>query len=838
MKTILSIVLILALIGCATNREINEGERLIASGQPEAGLAMLEQAAHANSSTDTLAYTTWVTQREIVLRGYIRDGDTLRAQGALDDAELSYQRALNVDPSSAAALGGIRAIARERRHFALAQQAQEEFEHGDLVAAERDARLVLAESSNNSIAKSVMKRINEKSAEIKTAPPLLTAALKKSMTLEFRDAPLRSIFEVIARTSNINFVFDHDVRQDLRATIFMRDSNLDEIIRTLLVTNQLDRKILNENSILIYPNTPAKQKEYQEQVVRSFYLANADAKQTATMIRALLKTRDMYVDEKLNLLVIKDTPEAVRVAEELVATQDLGESEVVLEVEVLEVASSLMENFGLRFPDRINFGVLSSSTSSGDGSTSTGGDIALKPRNWEYFVANPALILNLQRTDGGVNLLANPRIRVKNREKARIHIGEKVPVITTTSTANVGVSSSVSYLETGLKLDVEPNIYLENEVSIKVQLEVSNILEQLNISGTLAYRLGTRNAATTLRLHDGETEVLAGLINDEDRRSANKVPYLSDLPILGRLFRNDSDSRIKTEIVLLITPHIVRNLSRPTIVAAQFSAGTDAAPGALPMRLTNAAPGAFNMSSRSGSGNPPVQSAATAAANESVGEGPTLTVDGPAQASLGEEFSLSFGLPARNQGANANVQLSYDPTVLAVVGGARGEAGSALLSVNAPTIAGGPPSMAQARFRVIAKAPTNTQIGIELSNARDSQGHPISIQAPGAHSLSIIGSRGTTIYTPVSPILVPTPKPAAEPGASAPPRKPQDFVEPIDIPGATNTEPKPEASVPPSTPEDFAEPVDIPGVTNTPSGSVPPSSTEPEVPATGGDTAP
>jgi general secretion pathway protein D len=172
-------------------------------------------------------------------------------------------------------------------------------------------------------------------------------------------------------------------------------------------------------------------------------------------------------------------------------------------------------------------------------------------------------VVNLLATDSDNRLLANPKVRVKNREKAKVHIGQKVPVITTTSTANVGVSSSVSYLDTGLKLDVEPNIYLRDEVAIKVGLEVSNITQTLNISGTVAYQLGTRNAATVLQIKNGETAILAGLIQDDDRVNAQKVPGLGDIPIVGRLFRNQSDDREKTEIILLITPRIVRTINWP-----------------------------------------------------------------------------------------------------------------------------------------------------------------------------------------------------------------------------------------------------------------------------------
>ena len=199
-------------------------------------------------------------------------------------------------------------------------------------------------------------------------------------------------------------------------------------------------------------------------------------------------------------------------------------------------------------------------------------------------ISNPAL--NLRKEDSDTNLLANPRIRVRNREKAKIHIGEKVPVITTTSTANVGIAESVSYLDVGLKLDVEPNIYLENEVAIKVGLEVSNIVREIkSSSGTLTYQVGTRNASTSLRLKDGETQALAGLISDEDRSSANKIPGLGEIPLLGRLFSSHRDERSKTEIILLITPHIVRNLVRPGSDILEFTSGTDTTTGAAPLTL-------------------------------------------------------------------------------------------------------------------------------------------------------------------------------------------------------------------------------------------------------------
>jgi general secretion pathway protein D len=349
------------------------------------------------------------------------------------------------------------------------------------------------------------------------------------------------------------------------------------------VTNQLAKKVVDDRTILVYPNTPAKRRDYQDLVVKSFYVANADVKQTANLIRAILKTRDLYVDERLGLLVMRDTPEAVRMAEKLVASQDLAEPEVVLDVEVLEVGRNKLQQIGINWPNQITL------TPAGAGNPATPGVLTLEeaknlsPTQVQMTVTNPFIALNLQQADGQTNVLANPRIRVRNHEKAKIHIGDRVPVLTTTAASSGSfVSQSVSYLDIGLKLQVEPQITLDNETAIKVSLEVSNIVKEVtDASGnTLAYQIGTRNADTVLRLKDGETQILAGLISDEDRRLAAQVPGVSDLPVLGRLFSSQGVTANKSEIVLLMTPHIVRSLERPEARTTEFRSGTESEVGA------------------------------------------------------------------------------------------------------------------------------------------------------------------------------------------------------------------------------------------------------------------
>jgi general secretion pathway protein D len=271
----------------------------------------------------------------------------------------------------------------------------------------------------------------------------------------------------------------------------------------------------------------------------------------------------------------------VRLAEKLVALQDVAEPEVMLDVEILEVKRSKMTDIGITYPTNLTAGVLST-----PGAYSALTLDALRHLSSAGITVSPNPAINFQQNDGIVNLLANPRIRVKSREKAKVQIGDRVPIVTANiSTTAATVSDSVQYLDVGLKLEVEPVVTLDDHVAIKVALEVGTIGTQTTTkNGSVVYQIGTRNASTLLRLKDGETQVLAGLINDEDRRNASKLPGLGDIPLLGRLFSDHSDSHTKTEIVLAITPHVINNLQRPGADVLEMWSGTetsisDSAPG-------------------------------------------------------------------------------------------------------------------------------------------------------------------------------------------------------------------------------------------------------------------
>ena len=573
--------------GCATDRTFQTGKLMIENGRMEEGLQQVNAAAKQNpQNIEYRAY--YVRNRDSYISQLLTQGDKQRPLGKPEDAEPFYKRVLALDAGNTRAQAGMTAVTMDLRHRATVAEAKQQLDAGNTDVAQALLRAVLMENPGQREARALMRSIDDQRAKTATTGAVLKSSLRKPVTLEFRDAFLKNVFEVLSRSSGINFVFDRDVRPDLKTTIFVRNTTIEEAVRFLLTTNQLEMKVMNESTILVYPNLPNKLKDYQELTVKSFYLANADVKQTLNLIKTVVKTRDVFIDERLNMLTMRDTPEAIRMAEKLIAAQDLAEPEVMLELEVLEVGRNRLTELGIRYPSQLSVGVQGAR---GAGTATLGETKGSWDNITRINITDPAVILNLQKQDGDTNLLANPRIRVKNREKAKIHIGDKLPVITTTSTANVGVSESVTYLDVGLKLDVEPNVFLEDEVGIKVGLEVSSIVQQITTrSGTLVYRLGTRNTSTSLRLKNGETQVLAGLLQDEERNTADKVPGLGDLPVIGRLFGSHRNEHNKTEIILLITPYVVRNIERPAATIVEFPSGTDSSIGAGSMSLRNAEP--------------------------------------------------------------------------------------------------------------------------------------------------------------------------------------------------------------------------------------------------------
>lgn len=773
------VAVLVTLGGCAAQSAFRDGKSLLAQGKPLEGLAKLEQASQLDpaSAEYRIAY---LQARERVAQVAFERGEAARSASHYEEAEGAYREMLSIRTQQDRALNGLRLVDQHRRWDALIKEAEAAMGRKDWDPARNKARAVLMESPRHAQANKLLEQI-ERSTSKPSAAPALAASYRQPISLEFKEVPLRTVFEVISRTSRLNFLFDKEVKTDQRTSIYLRNSTVEAAVNWLLLTNQLEQRLLDGNSVLVYPATAAKQREYQPLTVKSFYLANADAKGVANTIKTLLKSKDVVVDDKINLIIMRDSMEAIRLAEKLVALHDVPEPEVMLEVEILEVKRGRLLDLGVRWPEQVGLSLLPSTS----GGTLTLEDLR-NPTRSSVAVATGSMTLRAQKQDADTNILANPRIRARNHEKAKILIGERVPNITTTSTSTGFVAESVNYVDVGLKLEVEPTIHVDNEVAIKIALEVSSIISQQQTkAGSVAYQLGTRSAQTVLRLRDGENQVLAGLINDEERRTAYKVPALGEMPIVGRLFGSQADDSSKTEIVLSITPRILRNVQPPNAEAMEFESGTEGSlrawlsetaaspqPGAPASAASSTAPrspavGGNEPSARgpmplnvatAGAPAPAPATVVTTTAGAVPGQ-TQLRWEGPSQVRPSEAFTLLLAMHSEQAVSGFSAMLGYDPKVLQVVsvaeggflkeGGApttfshridpSGQVSFSLRRVGGASGATSPGVVAAFSVRALSSASVaDTQFRLLSITSTGTSGQSVSVPIPAAHALKVV----------------------------------------------------------------------------------------------------
>ena len=561
--------------------QLQQARLLAAQGKEAEAIAMLQTLSQ--QSPQQPQYRHWLTLlRDKQRMQQLAEAGALLRQQDFTGARQRYQAILQLEPANAAALDGMQQIAQAEQHAALLAQAQAALAAGHQAEASYLLRNILSEQPQHAAARALFEQLEQqKNSEAGLRKPL-QSALEKPLTLEFKHTPLRQALNYLGKAGNLNLSFDSELG-DPPVDLLLRDTPLEKALEVILTSHQLGKKHLNDNTLLIYPQARAAQ--YEELFVRSFYLSHLEAKRALNLVKSVLRASDVYIDEKLNTLVMRDTLEHIKVAEKLIAAQDLSEPEVMLEVEVMEINRRNLSNLGIQYPGQVGIGVQGNAASNSGGLPVAGQLSLTELRNFNgglgvFSVSDPAIVLNMLHQDTDTNLLASPKIRVKNRDKAKIHVGDKIPVLTSVANAQGFVSQNVNYIEVGIKLDVEPVIQMQDQVSIKVGMEVSNITDQVTTStGVLAYTIGSRNANTTLQLRNNETQILAGLFRDDEQNTRRKVPGLASLPLIGKLFGNNNQDKRKNEIVLLITPRILHHLSPASAVYNLIPSGVAASTG-------------------------------------------------------------------------------------------------------------------------------------------------------------------------------------------------------------------------------------------------------------------
>ena len=670
MAVILAVCLSFA--GCGTARIVKDGDMFAAQGRWDEALDQYTKALETSPKNTGYRIKVIETKYKASL-AHIKKGEALLQKEDYDLAMLEFQIAAALSPSIKRAKR-LAMEAKKRKDAAYYYKTGLDFLKQKKTleakaAFKRAARL-------NPDLKEATKELEKLKRDKKTIMGGYELNLKseKPITLKFKNTPIKDIFDIISKLSGINFIFDEGVKKQ-KASLYIEKATFGQALDLVLMTNKLFQKVVNENTIIIIPDTKSKRQQYQELMIHTFFLSTLEAKKAVNLLRTLLKIKSIYVNEALNTIVVRDTPEVISLAEKLLKANDLADAEIMLEVEILEVQKSNNENIGLN--------ITPSSISMALGGLDTNGKIsytALKNASMsDMLFTIPDIIINLQKSSGNANILANPKIRVANHKKAKIHIGDRIPIITVTT--NNGVTTdNVQYVDVGVKLNVEPVVHLDNEISMKIKLEISSLGTPTTTSqGSIVYQIGTRNAETELRLHDGETQIIGGLISDADRETTIKIPLLGDIPILGRLFSSVGKTVEKTDIVLSITPHIIRNKEMPepensTLWSGREQEFSDRSPFQsfeeqdpyidLPEPVAQifgsvgraAAAGEAQAQEEQSEAIPPVS-----------GDSVVVSIAGPASITTGDELDLTINISSNQKIVSVPFYLRYDPAYMELI---------------------------------------------------------------------------------------------------------------------------------------------------------------------------
>lgn len=546
-------------------------------------LNKLKDSAENNPAKYKLDYT--YKQRELI------DKKLILAQQAFLNGDFNTALSLNqdvlkIDLENMVAIDNIKKIDKIKDLDLQFEVAQKAADQGNISAALVNLREILQISPNYYKANKLKKEIEQNKNRNLLNPPSLNEKLDQLVSLDFKNAPVSSVLDFLAQYSGMNFILDKDANLDqVTTTVYAKNTTVREALKTILSTSSLAYKILNSNSYLIYQQSPEKKKKYEELVTKSFYLGFADVQKTQDLINKLYEPKAIFFDDRLRLLIVRDNQNVIDSIDKLLQAFDLPSPEVILDIEVLEVSRDNLLELGIDFPKKVDVSLLNGA--GGVGSYTINQLRNLTSDSLKLVTADRIATANFQQTSSKANLLANPRIRVKSKEKADFLIGEKVPVITTTTSELGGsIAESINYLDVGLKLEVLPEVKVNKEVQIGIKMEVSNIAKEITSkNGLIAYQIGTRNASTTLQLKDNETQMLAGLIRDDTQTSATHLPGIGKIPLLGRLFSSTRDTKNKSEIVLLITPRIVRPFELPAPYVQEHLSGTGDEVTTTPLRL-------------------------------------------------------------------------------------------------------------------------------------------------------------------------------------------------------------------------------------------------------------
>ncbi len=531
-RTLILLVALGPLVGCASHLSYRKAE--IASQQGNWDEAVLHYLKAVEESPDNLGYRASLMRAKIkASQVHFEKGKEFQKAGVLERALVELQQAVQLDPTNQYAKAQL-----ENTHQAWLAQKQ-----GHEGAGTID-------------------QLKKKAQASRPQPPVLNPRSTQPISLEFPEpVPIFQIYQALGKAFGINVLFDPNLK-DQEISINLKEVTAQTALETLMRAANHFYKVIDERTILIAADTPQNRRIYEDLVIQTFFLSNSEVKEMMTVLRSLVDAKKVAVNEQLNAIILRDTVDRVKVAERIIEANDKSKAEVVIDVELLQINSGRIRELGVSLSQYS----IGQQLDRGTGNPLRVSDIPfLNQADWILTIPN--FVYNFIKTNSDAQLLAKPQVRITEGEKANLTIGDRVPIpLTTFNTQNQGTAGSIvpitsfQYQDVGIKMELEPRVHHNQEITLKVKIEVSNISRFIEASaGQSQPVIGTRAFDSVIRLKDGETNFLAGLIRTDERGSESGIPGLSEIPLLGRLFENKRNENERTDVILTLTPHIIRN---------------------------------------------------------------------------------------------------------------------------------------------------------------------------------------------------------------------------------------------------------------------------------------
>jgi general secretion pathway protein D len=538
--------------GCAAGNAYRQGQQEASRGNWDLAVARLTKALE--KAPDNIQYRMALENARVQASRF-HQGEARKHVAAedLDRAAEELLIATRFDPSNESAAGDLVVVGDKIRKRDEAREERERLES-----------------------------VKERAESVRVKMPVLSPRSRVPITLHFTETTLDKIFETLSKVSGVNILFDEAFRGDKRVSYNVTGVTFEEALDQLTFVNRLFYKVVDQNTIIVVPEQPAKRRSYDDLLVRTFYLENAEAKDMLTLVKNITGITKSASNEPINAITLLGTADQLALAERVIDANDKARGEVMVQVEILEVNRRRLKQYGIELANYTAGVTFSPSGASGElagGLTNLRAHLLASLNLADFVVSIPSgLLTRFLQTDSNVRLLAAPRLRAAEGKKTTLRIGTEVPIPVTTFTATqAGTSTfapatSFQYRNVGVNLEMTPKVSATGDITLELNAEFSLLGENQNVgTGDNPINVptfNTRNVNGTLRMREGQTMLVGGLVQGRDTDTLTGVLGLQSIPVLNKVFTSREKIKEESEIVISLTPHLVR---APKLLEVDFT---------------------------------------------------------------------------------------------------------------------------------------------------------------------------------------------------------------------------------------------------------------------------